>query len=99
MAGLEGHNALFPANSARSGSWGRCFIRFKDCFDGGLQHIDPQLDEGRTQFLTAPNKSRLPARATQGVVPRDRETANWSSRGQLMANGVGFHGFSMDLII
>lgn len=69
---------------------GRCFIRFKDSFDGGLQHIDPQLDEGRTQFLTAPNKSRLPGRATQAIVPTDIETASWSSRRQLMANVVGF---------
>lgn len=78
---MEGHNASLSANSARCGSWCRCFIRFQDSFDGGLQHIDPQLDEGRTQFLTAPNKSRLPGRATQAGCSQGQRNSKLEQQG------------------
>lgn len=59
--------------------------RFKDSFDGRIQHIDSEIDERQNSLsLTDPTERRLPGRDTQRTAPRDRATAHWSLKEQVM---------------
>lgn len=63
---MKTYHGLLPGVDGQA----RCFIRFKDSFDGGIQHNDTRREERQnTLLLSAP---MLPSRITHGVAPGDR---------------------------